>query len=220
MTKAAARRIGACFSRRFDRHYVVSKLRSDPLYDAICALLRDSPLPLLDPGCGLGLLALSLREAGMEMPVRGLDFDGRKIAAARTAALAAGAAGLEFSTNDFTAGLPEHRGNVCLLDILQYVGPVQQAALLESAASRVAPGGMLIVRSGLRDNSLRFRVTLWGDRLAKATSWMKCGPAHFPAAEDFLRILGPYGEISISPLWGRTPFNNHLIVLRRSAEVA
>jgi 2-polyprenyl-3-methyl-5-hydroxy-6-metoxy-1,4-benzoquinol methylase len=220
MTKTAARRIAACFSRRFDRHYAASKLRSDPLYDEIGALLRESPLPLLDPGCGLGLLAFSLRGQGLQMPVRGLDFDGRKIAAARAAASVAGAAGVEFSHNDFTAGLPEHQGNVCLLDILQYVTPAQQAALLEAAARRVAPGGMLIIRSGLRDRSLRFRITLWVDRLAKATCWMKCGPAHFPEAGDFRRILAPFGEISISPLWGRTPFNNHLIVLRRPAPAA
>jgi hypothetical protein len=45
---------------------------------------------------------------------------------------------------------------------------------------------------------------------------MKAAPAHYPAADDFKRILSPFGSLEISPLWGRTPFNNHWITLRRS----
>jgi hypothetical protein len=44
---------------------------------------------------------------------------------------------------------------------------------------------------------------------------MKAAPTHYPTAEDFQRILSPFGEVEIIPLWGGTPFNNHLITLRR-----
>ncbi len=220
MTRAGARRIAAHFPRRFHRHYAASKLRTDPVYAAVAGLLHGSPLPLLDPGCGIGLLAFFLRDAGLEIPIHGSDFDATKIAAARAAAQSAATPHLDFSHHDFTTGLPAHSGNVCLLDILQYVSPAAQAALLEAAACRVAPGGLLVIRSGLRDDSPRFRITLAVDRLAKTISWMKSGPDHFPAAEDFQRILAPFGEIQITPLWGGTPFNNHLIVLHRPDAVA
>ena len=172
-------------------------------------------MPLLDLGCGLGLLAFFLRSRGIDVPIHGLDYDERKIKGAKLAAETSGIAGLTFSRHDAREGLPDHAGNVSILDILQFFDPAQQETLLKLAASRVAPGGMLIIRCGLRDSSLRFKITVAGDLLAKATLWMKAAPTHYPAAEDFHRILSPFGRVEISPLWGGTPFNNHLIVLTK-----
>lgn len=207
-------RIAALFDRRWDRHYTASKLRTDPLYQALADTLAGSPLPLLDLGCGLGLSAFYLRGHGIDVPIRGLDYDARKIDGARRAALRGGFKDLEFSRHDARDGLPAHSGNVSILDILQFFTPGQQETLLRQAAERLAPGGLLVIRSGLRDSSLRFKITIAGDWLARATLWMKAAPTHYPAAEDFRRILGPCGKVEIRPLWGATPFNNHLIVLR------
>lgn len=206
--------IARLFPGRWNQNYVATKLRTDPLYTALALELCDSDLPLLDLGCGLGLLAFYLRSQGISVPIHGLDYDSRKIRDARNAATAAAFTGLEFSHHDARGGLPEHQGNVSILDILQFFDPTEQEMLLRLAASRVAPGGKLVVRSGLRDVSWRFRVTVLGDLLAKATFWMKAAPTHYPAASDFRRILGQFGEVNISPLWGGTPFNNHLIVMR------
>jgi 2-polyprenyl-3-methyl-5-hydroxy-6-metoxy-1,4-benzoquinol methylase len=208
-------RIASLYGKRWDHHYTASKLRSDPLYQAVHEQLRDSRLPLLDLGCGLGLLALYLRETGVDVPIHGLDYDPRKITAARTALGRSRHAGLDFAAHDLREGLPNHSGNVTILDILQFFTPAGQAALLEAAAGRVAPGGRLIIRSGLRDRSWRFRITVAGDLLAKASAWMKAAPTHYPAAEDFHRLLARFGKVTIRPLWGRTPFNNHLIVMEK-----
>lgn len=213
----ATRCIGALYDSHWDRRYVPAKLRSDPLYQAVWRELADSAWPLLDLGCGLGLLALYLRAHGCGFPVHGLDYDARKVAAARRAVERAGLAGLRFEHHDLRRGLPEHRGNVTILDILQFFTAEQQAALLREAVRCVAPGGKLIVRSGLRDRSWRFRLTVAGDWLAKATWWMKAAPTCYPSAAFFREILAPHGPAEIVPLHGRTPFNNHLIVLRRGA---
>jgi SAM-dependent methyltransferase len=170
---------------------------------------------LLDLGCGLGISAFYLRGKGLDVPIHGLDYDGRKIDAARRAAERSGLTRITFDRHDARSGLPEHRGNVSILDILQFFTPAEQEKLLREAADRVAQGGVLVIRSGLRDDSLRFRITVAGDLLAKATFWMKAAPTHYPTAEDFHRILSPFGQVKITPLWGKTPFNNHLIVLRR-----
>lgn len=206
--------IARLFPGRWNRNYVATKLRTDPLYTALAKELRGSDLPLLDLGCGLGLLAFFLRSQGIGVPIHGLDYDCRKIRDARNAATLASSTGLEFTHHDARGGLPEHRGNVSILDILQFFDPAEQESLLCLAASRVAPGGKLVIRSGLRDDSWRFKVTVLGDLLAKATFWMKAAPTHYPSAADFRRILGKFGEVEISPLWGSTPFNNHLIVMR------
>jgi 2-polyprenyl-3-methyl-5-hydroxy-6-metoxy-1,4-benzoquinol methylase len=214
------KRIATLFPGHWNRNYVASKLRTDPLYTALAENLRGSDLPLLDLGCGLGLLAFFLRAEGIGVPIHGLDYDPRKIESARLAAETSGTARVTFDHHDAREGLPEHHGNVSILDILQFFTPVQQETLLRLAASRVAPGGKLVIRSGLRDASLRFKITVAGDLLAKATFWMKAAPTHYPTAADFRRILSPYGEVSVTPLWGGTPFNNHLIVLRSSAPPA
>ena len=84
------------------------------------------------------------------------------------------------------------------------------------AASRVAPGGKLIIRSGLRDSSWRYRITVVGDWLAKLTFWMKAAPVCYPDRELFESVLGSAGlKVRVEPLWGGTPFNNHLIAAER-----
>jgi 2-polyprenyl-3-methyl-5-hydroxy-6-metoxy-1,4-benzoquinol methylase len=213
VTAQLARKLAKPFPSLWDRSYVSSKVKTDPLYGAVFEELRASAMPLLDLGCGVGLLAFYLRERGLDFPVHGLDYDVPKVTAARKVTAILGHRDLSFDTHDARTGLPEHRGNVSILDILQFFTPSEQETLLGLAAQRVAPGGKLVIRSGLRDESWRFRVTVAGDLLAKLSFWMKAAPTHYPAAEDFERILAPHGKVRIEPLWGGTPFNNHLIVL-------
>ncbi len=215
MTSPTLGEIPARFPRRWDRHYAASKLRTDPLYAALAHDLRDSQLPLLDIGCGLGLAALYLRAQNFTFPIHGLDYDARKIRSARAVADAAAIPALTFSQHDARSGLPAHQGNVCILDILQFFDAPDQETLLRLALTRVAPGGLLLIRSGIRDDSWRFKITVAGDLLAKASRWMKAAPTHYPTVADFKRILSPSGDLQIHPLWGRTPFNNYWIALRR-----
>lgn len=215
MTGADRKRIAGWFPGTWDRHYVAAKLRTDPLYEALANELQGSELSLLDLGCGLGLLAFFLRDSGIQVPILGLDYDARKIDTARKVATSAGWQHLDFTHHDARIGLPDHLGNVTILDILQFFNPAEQQELLNLASARVAPGGRLIIRSGLVDDSWRFHITVLGDLLAKATFWMKAAPIHYPSAADFQRILSPHGSVEIQPLWGKTPFNNHLIVLRK-----
>ncbi len=215
MSDPTFQEIASLFPGTWDRNYVAAKLRTDPLYTALAEQLQNSPLPLLDLGCGLGLLAFFLRSRGIEVPIHGLDYDERKIKSAHLASESSASTGLTFSQHDARTSLPDHLGNVSILDILQFFTPAEQETLLTLSAARVAPGGRLIIRSGLRDDSLRFRITVAGDLLAKAMFWMKAAPIHYPGADDFHRILSPFGHVEITTLWGRTPFNNHLIVLQR-----
>ncbi len=205
------REISGLFTSRWHRGYARGKLRSDPLYGGVFSELEGSALPLLDLGCGIGVLAFYLRERGLDFPVLGIDYDPGKIEAAQAAA--SGYRDLEFRHGDAREGMPESSGNVTILDILQFFTAGQQAELLAAAARRVAPGGKLIIRTGLRDKSWRFKVTYLGDLLARATFWMKAAPTHYPTAGSLTTTLEAAGlEGSIRPLWGKTPFNNHLAV--------
>ena len=217
-SKPALENIAALCHRRWDRHYTRAKLRSDPVYSAVTREVAGSALPLLDIGCGIGLLGHYLRACGCTLPVTGFDYDPRKIGSATAMAQAAGQHDLTFTSGDARTGLPEFLGNVVILDILQFFTAAEQDALLTAAAARVAPGGRLIIRSGLRDDSWRFRMTVLGDYFAKVTFWMKAAPTRYPDAQQFHRVMGAAGlEVRLEPLWGGTPFNNFLIVGTRAA---
>jgi 2-polyprenyl-3-methyl-5-hydroxy-6-metoxy-1,4-benzoquinol methylase len=203
---------------RWELHYTRSKLRSDPVYSAVMREVTGSPLPLLDIGCGIGLLAHYLRACGHAAPVTGFDYDTRKIHSAQAMAARAGHRDLAFAAGDARTGLPDFTGHVVILDILQFFTEPEQDALLTAAAARVAAGGKLIIRSGLRDDSWRFRITVLGDYIAKLSFWMKAAPTRYPDAAQFQRVLTAAGlKVRIEPMWGGTPFNNFLIVGERRA---
>ena len=66
MDAAAAKHIARAFlpervlGNRYDYYYTLTKLRTDPLYPGVLDALRRHDAPLLDLGCGLGLLAQAL----------------------------------------------------------------------------------------------------------------------------------------------------------------
>jgi SAM-dependent methyltransferase len=212
------RKIARLYGHRWHYHYALTKLRTDPVYPAVLAALANAPaaFPLLDLGCGLGLLAFYLRERGYPAPILGADYDPRKIDHARSIVAEHDYQALAFRLADAREGVPDFQGNVTVLDILQFFRANEQTRLLEAAARSVAPGGLLIIRSCLRDKSWRFHATHAGDIFARLTFWMKSAPVHYPTRESLdsaLRSCGLEGEIT--PLWGRTPFNNYLACYRR-----
>ena len=214
---AAIARIVARYRHWRHRRYVRGKLKWDPLFEAIAPLLAGSSRPLLDIGCGLGLLGQYLRERGARMPYLGVDPDGAKIEEARAAAMA-GALDIDFATLD-ASSLPAFGGDVALIDVLHYLPADLQRQALANAAARVAPGGLLVIRNVLRDDSWRYRLTVAEERFAAALGWMRFATGHFPRREDIESPLASLGfDVSVEPLWGATPFNSYLIVARRTPD--
>ena len=211
----AIRALAARFPSFSERCYVRGKLSSDPLYPAVHAVLAGTSAPLLDIGCGMGLLAYYLRACGWQGNITGLDYDPRKIATAKALATPP-LRNLVFHHADAMAGLPDHHGSVTILDILQYFPVDARASLLRAAAARVAPDGLLVIRTGLVDSGWRFQVTRAMDHFASLAAWMKSPPTQYPRKEEIESLLAAAGlQGSLQPLWGRTPFNNWLGVFRR-----
>jgi len=214
---AAIARIVARYRHWRHRRYVRGKLKWDPLFEAIAPLLAESSRPLLDIGCGLGLLGQYLRERGARMPYLGVDPDGAKIEEARAAAMA-GALDIDFATLD-ASSLPAFGGDVALIDVLHYLPADLQRQALANAAARVVPGGLLVIRNVLRDDSWRYRLTVAEERFAAALGWMRFATGHFPRREDIESPLASLGfDVRVEPLWGATPFNSYLIVARRTPD--
>lgn len=204
------------FGNRRDYYYTRGKLGSDPLFPGVLAALRGDTLPLLDIGCGLGLLAHVLRQDGQTMPYLGVDVDADKIARAVRADRRAALIHTGFDCVDASAALPPHQGSVALLDVLQYLPAEAQPTLLADAAARVAPGGRLVIRTVLADNSGRDRTTRITDMLAHLVGWMGTRPRHYPDAASIRAPLEAAGlQLQMTPLYGNTPFNNWLFTATR-----
>lgn len=202
------------FKGRRKRTYVRGKLWIDPVYQGAAEVFSGSRQPLLDIGCGMGLLGMYLARHGHCPVYLGVDRDPRKIASARAYATDAQ---LQMQFIQADAGtLPEFSGDVALLDALHYMPQELQQRVLHSAAERVAPGGVLMVRNCLRDSSWRYWTTVIEEKFLKWSKWMQVGAQHFPSRNEIVTPLEQHGlAVSTQPLWGYTPYNSYMILARR-----
>jgi len=222
LPRERAQRIASAFlpstllGSRYHYYYARAKLGSDPLYPGVCEALRGTRAPLLDLGCGLGLLAHALRQDGIDLRYFGVDNDAGKIAAARRAAARSGLADAGFESLDLSRALPPHRGSVAMLDVLQFFGPQRQADIVDAMIGMLESGARLVIRTGLDDGSRRARITRTTDHLARMLGWMNAAPRHYPDA-DLLRARFDAAGLrsEFAPLSGDTPFNNWRIVASR-----
>ncbi|MEP6821777.1 MAG: class I SAM-dependent methyltransferase [Chthoniobacterales bacterium] len=208
--------VASHFTSRWLRHYAASKLRSDPVFAAAFELLRQSRAPLLDVGCGVGLLPFYLRERGLAQAITGLDIDGPKIRRGRAVAREH-YRDIDLREQDVaTADEGEFRGDVVIFDLLHYLTPAAQRNLLERLAAYVPPGGLLLIRDSLRDGSARFWITYAGEIFAQTVSWNIGVQLHFPRRVS-IHSMFPEEEWTRheQPAWGRTPFNNRLFIFQR-----
>lgn len=217
MDSATLREIARLFlPSRWHYHYARSKLAADPLYAAVVEALAGTKEPLLDLGCGIGLLPHYCRVHGVMLDYLGVDNDSSKIALARQAAAKAGLASARFDAVDLTNSFPVHHGSVAILDMLQFLPAERVCTLLGEAADCVTEAGRLVIRTGVQDLGWRTRVTRAADILARVVRWMNAGPQTYPTRELLISQLSQHGlETEFAPLWGKTPFNNWLIVARR-----
>ncbi|TAH40502.1 MAG: class I SAM-dependent methyltransferase [Rhodocyclaceae bacterium] len=200
-------------------YYARSKFATDPLYRVVAEALTDTHRPLLDVGCGIGLLAHVLRGNGFSAAYSGVDIDSGKIRSATAAASRAGLKSTQFSEVDLSREFPQHRGSVALLDIVQFLEPSAQDALLESALACLDPGAVLIMRSGLARPGWRLRFTRFVDWLARMARWMNVGPKAYPVREELEQRFARHGvQARFESLSGRLPFENWLIIARRSEQ--
>jgi SAM-dependent methyltransferase len=220
--RAKATRIATAFlpahplGNRWDYYYTRTKLGSDPLYPGVLQALRGSMAPLLDLGCGLGLLAHALRLDAQTMAYRGVDNDAAKIERARSVAGKSDLADTRFDVVDLAKGPPVHQGSVAILDVLQYLDAAAQQALIGEVIGMLTPGARLVIRTGLGDSSRRGQTTRVTDRLANLIGWMQSRPRCYPDADAMRTRLADVGlQTTFSPLYGNTPFNNWLIVAEK-----
>ena len=172
--REVARRYVASGVPRGHRHYVSFKLRLDPVYRQVCALLAGAPRTVdtaLDLGTGLGHLPILLVSRGLARQAIGVDWDAAKIASGQRAS--AGLEGVTLAQADVRAFELPPADLALLIDVLHYYPPDEQRAMLARASAALRPGGLLVIRETDRD--ARSHVTRALEWLAVRCGWNR-GP--------------------------------------------
>jgi SAM-dependent methyltransferase len=197
--------IASRYETPFLRNYARSKLATDPLYAAVAERIRGTDRPVVDLGCGIGLMAAFLRERGFTAPISGIDHDAAKIERARRAVPSA-----TFAAGDVRDPIVPLGSSVLLLDVLHYFSEADQDRIL----ANVARADLVIIREGVRDRSMRYRATMFAEVFARITRWLKAERINFPTRERIVAAFDGF-EREVVPMWGSTPFNNYLFVFRK-----
>ena len=196
-------------------YYAHGKIALDPAYPLVARALKDSPRPLLDIGCGMGLLAAYLRASAHQAPIVGMDVDAEKISLAQNIL---GRENVSFHAGDALATFPVHSGDVVMLDVLHYFTDEEQQQLLEKMAASVAPGGQILIRVTLNEPTLRFALTRLEEWFVKFSRWIPTSGSNFPTRDEVAAPFRRAGfQEDIRPMWGITPFNSYLFTYRRAA---
>ena len=119
------------------------KIRLDPIYRAVLPLIPPGA-KVLDLGCGVGLLGLLLTARGLENEIHGIEWDAPKAHFARR--LAGPISSIRVECGDLLKEPWPECSVITLLDVLHYLPPAQQRALLFRVASHLPEGGRLLVR--------------------------------------------------------------------------
>lgn len=115
-------------------------------YESLHALLpREGRI--YDLGCGYGFASYLLHWSAPGRVITGVDYDADKIAVAQ--ALHLRDEGLQFEAADLRSYALSAADAIMLSDVLHYLLPAEQDALLERCVQALNPGGMLIVRDGV-----------------------------------------------------------------------
>ena len=213
-------------SGRYTYHFARGKLSRDPVFTTILALgLIPDGARILDLGCGQGVLAAwllaaeELRGTGAWCPdwapapvgwrFRGCDLMLRDVERARRACGERAMVELgdvrsvEFGPSDA----------IVIFDVLHYMAPDAQEAVLRRVRASLSPGGVLLLRVGDAAGGLPFNFSCWVDQiklLVRDRGWVKL---HCRALSGWLEMLQWLGfRTKAIPMSANTPFANVLLV--------
>lgn len=202
------------YPNRWLRNYVRWKIRFDPVYVTVADRLGSAERPVLDIGCGIGILPFYLRERGHRAPITGLELDREKIGYAIQVGRKAYPS-VEFR-DERVRSIEGYDGDVVVLDVVHYLSADSRDELLRSIANSLKPARRLLLRTPLAPGGWRSVVTGLGERMASLLGWNRMPTVDFPTREELDRWFPPslYSRTE-APLWGITPFGGVLLEYQR-----
>ncbi|HSS50274.1 MAG TPA: methyltransferase domain-containing protein [Thermoanaerobaculia bacterium] len=115
----------------------------------------------------------------------------------------------------YTAELPTATV-ILLLDVLHYLAPADQEALLSRAAAALAPGGILLMRDADAGGGWRFTATRLQERFSSLLRGHLRPRFHYRSAAQWQEMLSRLGlAVDVQPMGMGTPYANVLLAGRR-----
>jgi SAM-dependent methyltransferase len=211
---AAAERYRA--AGRSAYYFVRGKLRYDPVYRWILERrLLDGSAPVLDLGCGRGiLLSVLVEDGGHDAAHCGIDRSAWALAVARTALPET----VRLRAADASDVALPASGAIVILDVLHYLPAPIQEDLLRRAAAALRPGGLLLVREADAAAGRGFHRVRWAERLRSVGRGHLAQRFHYRSAADWTALLSALGLATRAhPIGAGTPFANVLLESRSPA---
>lgn len=172
--------------------------------------------PILDLGCGHGLVTNLLALGAAERDVRGIDIDEAKIAAARRTV--GGRTNVRFEVADATGLEDGPYAAITVADVFYLIPPAEQRRLLASCARMLAPDGVLLWKSQVRHPRWKYAIT-------RGQEWLmtRLGPTHgrglyFLDTDESLAALREAGFDAVAlPLRSWRPYTDVLFIAHKAA---
>ena len=138
--------------------YVRIKLKLENYFtDFVEHVPRDAKV--YDLGCGYGYLSYMLAFTSEHRQIIGVDYDQEKVEVAGNSFYRGG--NVQFEQGDLSTYRPEKADVFIIKDVLHYMTPTDQDALLERCAANLNKGGTIIIRDGIEEDQKGQRVTAW-----------------------------------------------------------
>jgi len=210
-------------------HFARGKLGHDPVFPALLESgLFVGARRILDLGCGHALLAQWLDAAHQldgdarwpahwPRPTRFEQYLGIERSGGLVERIApALPSGASVACGDLCEALLEPADRIVLLDVLHYLPPAAQDALLDRIADALSDDGMLILRVGDAAAGWRHRISEWTDRIVLLASGARPARLHARSMVAWQAALAARGfAIEAQSMSVGTPFANTLLIARR-----
>ena len=172
---------------------------------------------ILDIGCGYGFMSYMLHFLSDKRHITGIDFDEDKIATANHCYQKTGS--LNFICADIGHYTFSEHDAFIISDVLHYLQPDEQEALLEKCIRNLADNGMIIVRDGDTELEKRHKGTELTEFFStKAIGFNKKSgkPLSFFSSTRIREIAGKYGA-TIEQMDNTHYTSNVIFVIKKSA---
>jgi 1-acyl-sn-glycerol-3-phosphate acyltransferase len=194
--------------------YTRIKTRMEGYYDIFDKIIP-AQARITDIGCGYGYLAYMLSFLSDQRTITGIDYDEDKISVANNCADKNDR--LRFVQADVAAHPLEESDVFVLADVLHYLLPEEQWALLNRCLAHLAPGGMLLVRDGDRDLAERHKGTWLTEVFSTNIGFNKTrNPLHYISGSE-LENWARQNGLSIERIDQTKRTSNVIFVLRSSS---
>lgn len=194
------------------RQYVRFRLGWDPIFPLARREIVLRQQPVVDIGCGLGLLGISMRAAGLPYRYRGIDLVPWKVNKARDVVRHYGFEDIGFDVADALATQIPPGATVFMVDVIQQLDSTSQTAMLGRLADAAEAGSLVILRTALSGHGLRSFASLLKELRISIKTGTRKGVVNFPTREQLEQFFAARRlKLTIGPFWGRTPFATHLV---------